>query len=377
MLLDDAIRLFLDSIGRNEEYEFYLRKFRSDRSACFALLAPDLETCREDAQNLAFAIEFLLRLDLTPALLLSGPRCEEMRAALLDASLPTIKLKPSKRAQRLDAGFRLRLGAVIDRARQKKRALLIVWPQEHLSAALQRLSGELTPRIHLVRMRGALKDEDGRKALYVRPDSVSDLDRLDQPLAELALRLLQAAPTLHLSVTAPFNLLKEIFTVKGAGTLVRTGSRILEFTPTGDLDQPRLRALLEQSFGRNLVRDDFLAAAHCIFLEENYQGAAVVELSPWGPYLSKFAVGVQARGLGVAQELWESLIARFPKLFWRSRSANSINRWYARVAEGAYRAGRWTIFWRGLSLDDLPQIIRYCLERDEDFRPAAPAETEQ
>lgn len=367
MLLDEAIRLFLDSIGRSEEYQFYLRKFRSDRSACFAILAPDLETCREDAQNLAFAVEFLLRLDLTPALALTGPGAEAMRGALIEAGLRSVKIKPGRSAAKLDGAFRLRLGAAIDHARQKKRALLVLWPEENLGVALDRLSREISPRIHLVRMRGALKDADGRNSLYVRRDALDELDPVDLPAAELALRLLDSNPAVHLSITAPFNLLKEIFTVKGAGTLVRSGSKILERRDLSGIDRERLRLLLEGSFAKPLAREDFLANCAHIFLEENYQGAALIEETPMGAYLSKFAVGVQARGLGVAQELWDAVAERYPALFWRSRHSNSINRWYARMAAGLQHSEQWTIFWRGVNLDALPAIIRYCQSRGEDF----------
>ena len=70
--LNKTIRLFLDGIGRREEYEFYLDKFRADRAACFALLCPDLGSIEAGAEMLAFDLHFLLRLELVPAILLSG-----------------------------------------------------------------------------------------------------------------------------------------------------------------------------------------------------------------------------------------------------------------------------------------------------------------
>ena len=43
MLISKTLRLFLESIGRRDEYEFYLNKFQSDEAACFGILCPDAE----------------------------------------------------------------------------------------------------------------------------------------------------------------------------------------------------------------------------------------------------------------------------------------------------------------------------------------------
>ena len=48
--LNKTIRLFLDSIGRRDEYEFYLNKFQSEHSACYALLCPDLDSIEAGAE---------------------------------------------------------------------------------------------------------------------------------------------------------------------------------------------------------------------------------------------------------------------------------------------------------------------------------------
>jgi hypothetical protein len=82
MLLNKTIRLFLDSIGRREEYEFYLNKFQSAGTACFALLVPDLESLDQGAEAFAFDLHFLLRLGLKPAVVLTGADAEAKWALL-------------------------------------------------------------------------------------------------------------------------------------------------------------------------------------------------------------------------------------------------------------------------------------------------------
>lgn len=391
MLLDDAIRLFLDSIGRSEEYEFYLKKFRSDRSACFALLVPDLESVEEAAEALVYSADFLLRLELAPALLLSGPRAQAMHARLLEYGLEhqTLRLSGDAFAQTTnavdggqpDAPGERELAALMARAVRRREAAVILWPEQTVGAAIHKLIDRVSPRVHLIRIRGALRSPEERPLLYFRRnvERPEDLAPEDRSVAELGAWLLdrrrpEDGPRLHLSVTSPFNLMKEIFTVKGAGTIVRDGSRIRVIRDMQAVDMPRLLRLLSQSFRKELTNPDFLDRASCVYLEENYQGAIVMEERPEGSYLSKFAVDTQARGLGVAQELWDLAIERHPALFWRSRSSNSINRWYARLAEGLQRAEPWNIFWRGTAPEHIPGIIDFCRSRAEDFAPARPGD---
>ncbi len=59
------------------------------------------------------------------------------------------------------------------------------------------------------------------------------------------------------SITRPADLAKELFTHKGSGTLVRKGEKVLRATAWDELDLPRLKGLIESSFGRTLVPDYF------------------------------------------------------------------------------------------------------------------------
>jgi acetylglutamate kinase len=386
MLISETIRLFLDSIGRSEEYEYYLKKFRSDRSSCFAILCPDEEACQAGGENLRMALQFLQRLDLVPALLLTGPHAENMRRTLTPVPGAFTVYRPRLRAPRSGFGERgagksaqdaevelvCELGAAVQLAQKQKKGLAIVWEQEMLQPALAFLSRQLSTRIYFIRMAGALRDANGAELLYYhyRGDGTR-LFAADEGLAELVNGLMRARDRLHLSVTAPYNLLKEIFTVKGAGTIVRAGSQIHRFHGAGELDRARLLALLGQSFQKPLIDEGFLERASDLYVEENYQGAIIIESQEMGSYLSKFAVDKHARGLGIAQELWDEVIRQHPALFWRSRRNNSVNRWYASLADGLHRAPpHWNVFWRGVASADIPRIIEFCVNRPEDFAPA-------
>jgi acetylglutamate kinase len=176
---------------------------------------------------------------------------------------------------------------------------------------------------------------------------------------------------LTVSVTSPLDLLRELFTVKGAGTLIRRGSRVERRASWGELDGERLVALIEDAFGRPLApgfRDRPFTAA---YVADDYRGAAVVEATPLAPYLSKFAVTTVARGEGVGRDLWRPLVADWPRLYWRSRADNPITSWYRDQCDGLHRFTvggiAWVALWRGLAPSEIPAAIEHCMTTPPDF----------
>src|SRR6202000_1285370 len=69
------------------------------------------------------------------------------------------------------------------------------------------------------------------------------------------------------TVVNPLHLLRELFTVNGAGTLIRRGSRIDAHTTWEWLDQVRARGLFESAFGRPLRAGFFGDPVERIYLE--------------------------------------------------------------------------------------------------------------
>ena len=155
--------------------------------------------------------------------------------------------------------------------------------------------------------------------------------------------------------------------MKGAGTLFRKGSEILHSAGIEGIDRARLTELLETSFGRKLKSTSFMDNVLDVYIEKTYRGAVLLERHEAGLYLSKFAVGKEARGEGLAMELWGEVCANHSSLFWRSNAANPFNSWYHQRADGHHRSGKWQIYWRGVSPSVISGIIDYCCTRDEDF----------
>jgi acetylglutamate kinase len=182
-------------------------------------------------------------------------------------------------------------------------------------------------------------------------------------------RMLNAADSTRttLSVTVPMALLNELFTVRGAGTLVKLGSRIRHATSYEVSDVDRIRALLEASFSKALDPTFFDTQPLAIYFEENYRGTAIVHQSPLGPFLSKFAVEPVARGEGIGQDLWRAMLKDSPKLFWRARAGNPIFDWYVTVCDGFSHTGAWTVFWRGAQAERIPDLIQHAVSQPHDF----------
>lgn len=361
ILLSQTLRLFLDGIGRRDEYEFYLQRFQDSTTPAFAVVCPDPPSVDQAVEMLLFDLEFLLRLELVPLILLAGPEAEGMRETFaghasvcgffglenddLDAGADLIRA----------IGHRHEIPVLVD-ARPPRDVLFTIVPA-------------WARRVHWVRPQGALRTTDGTPAWYryTRRPNPAPLVAADQSAFAMGRDLVERIDGLHVSVTSPLNLLRELFTVKGAGTMIRRGSRIRQSEGVAAVDRAPVLRLLEDSFQRPVRNPSCLETVRYAYLEEDYRGAALVEEQAMGSYLSKFAVGTEARGEGLAQELWQEVVSHHPRLFWRSREGNPINHWYKNQADGRQRWGGWLIFWRGLPPDTIPDVVAYCLDRPADL----------
>ncbi|MGO1721029.1 MAG: acetylglutamate kinase, partial [Luteimonas sp.] len=162
------------------------------------------------------------------------------------------------------------------------------------------------------------------------------------------------------SITRPAELARELFTHRGSGTLVRRGERVLRADAWDELDLPRLRGLVESSFGRTLVPDYFERTPLLrAYVSENYRTAVILADVNGVPYLDKFAVLDEAQGEGLGRAVWQVMREETPQLFWRSRQRNGVNQFYHVESDGCFRHGQWRTFWYGL--DDF-DAIRACVE---------------
>jgi len=173
------------------------------------------------------------------------------------------------------------------------------------------------------------------------------------------------------AITSPEHLVSELFTYRGAGTLVRRGFEITEHNGLDGVDTDRLSCLVSQSFGRTLSPDYYARReVKRVFVAGEYAAAAVVTDGGPAAYLDKFAVTSEARGQGLAGSLWRRIIASEPALYWRSRAGNEINPWYTSRADGMHRSGEWVVYWRGMSdAGEIARCVHDALALEDSFEP--------
>lgn len=378
----EIVQRFLESVGAKADIDLYLRLFRAQRKESFAILAPNAQIVKSALDPVHFDLRILAGLGLLPVVLLGllEPKdadaqaarvaawlvedevpCDVIRAdvavgpetiraigaAVARGAIPLVSLEACA-AQTIDARFRL---------------------LATLATALE------TRKVVFLSRRAGLVLAAGPPPSVV--SLATDTERLLAPgvlsrgqalLLRQVKQLLERVPhRLSATVVNPLALLRELFTVNGAGTLIRKGSRIETHIGWEGVDQARLRALFASAFGRTVGDGLFARKVSRTFVEESYRGAAVIEETPVAPYLTKFAVERQAQGEGLGGEIWSLVTRDYPAFFWRSRPENAITAWYAKQCDGLARFPAWHVFWRGLPIETIDPAVRAALSAPSDF----------
>jgi acetylglutamate kinase len=106
-----------------------------------------------------------------------------------------------------------------------------------------------------------------------------------------------------------------------------------------------------------------------IYVSDSYRAAAVITNLDDFSYLDKFAIHESAQGEGLARTVWDHLTRDYETLFWRSRSDNKFNAFYAKESDGSVRQNHWTIFWRGEEdFDRISRAVKRLSEMPASFR---------
>jgi len=200
---------------------------------------------------------------------------------------------------------------------------------------------------------------------WVHSGMLLKLDQIAQMLSKLP-------ETASVSITSVDNLATELFTHRGAGTLVRQGEQVLVEDKIDASLIPELTDLLENSFHRKMGsgffdQDDL----ECLIRSESNGAIAIVRKGVNGlPYLDKFAVTPKAQGAGLGSSVWQTLIHRYPKLYWRSRTGNTLTRWYYEQADTHFSSEQWIAFSRGLTdMNEIEACRDDCFDRPESWLP--------
>jgi acetylglutamate kinase len=405
----EIIVRLLGNIGSRKEVEQYLRHYASVDAPKFAVIKVSGSVVDQSLDGLASSLSFLKAVGLVPIVVhgggaqidhaleeahLEAPLVDGLRpmkpevlevarrallgtgAALVDAleALGTrarpftsgvieVRTHVDERMGLVPEVLRVELGPLVAAARAG--AIPVVSPfgettsgqiaVVHADVVAREIALALRPhKIVFLSSRGGLLDEHGQLLTAVNLaedyETVLAEGHLNgsslHELKSLASLLEQLPPTSSASVTSPDHLARELFTHRGAGSLVRRGERVHVFESFDGVDKPRLKALLEECFGRKLKRDYFkLKKPFRVYLSDSYRATAILTLEQGVPYLDKFAVTPEAQGEGIGGSIWQRMRRDVPKVFWRARAQNPVNAWYAQQADGLYKTDDWWVFW--------------------------------
>lgn len=420
----------LAQLGSSREARQYLKEFSSVEESRFAVVKVGGDIVRDHLDELASALAFLHRLGLRPVVLHgAGPQVDEAleRAGVQSKRIDGLRVTTKEimslarpiiyeqnmmlvdtleqrgiRARGIQHGIfqcryldREKLGLVGEINRVNVDALkrtieagalpVLTCLGESSSGQVLNVNADIAARelvwairphkIIFITASGGLLDRNGRvisavslnndyESLMHEPWVHSGMRLKLQQIHEMLRRLDEIA---SVSITSADQLARELFTYRGAGTLVRKGEgiRIHEHPDNGIMEQ--VIARVEESFAKTL-RKDWRTRLNgpVILLSESNRAAAVVVHGVDGiPYLDKFMVTPDAQGEGLGAAMWQVLRARYPKLYWRSRDANSITGWYFQQADSSERKGRWVVFTNGVQdFRQRERIVADALDRD-------------
>ena len=364
----------LSAVGAVNEARFYAELFAKEDPERFALILLDPRVLKNPLlEALTSGLQILSNLGLAPILLIGA----------LDEDRTSIRFQAQRLARDLEgSGVKVAklntatYGLVGELRKRCKSGVIPVleMTERRGPMSLPKLVSDLrSAKIVSLQPSGGL-DVDGRRKRNLRLSEVGalidggQLSAGQQAFLRMVQRIeLEANEGRRSYVLAsPLNLLPELFTAKGSGTLIRRGSEVrrLDALPKG----PGLRGAISRAFGKNLRADFVKAPVMSAFLETDYRAGAIFTELAGLPYLSKFWVVPEAQGEGLARDVWDAVTEAVPQFFWRSRQANPFNDWYLSVCDGMQQSGDWRVFWRGLEAPDLPAAISAAARAPDDFK---------
>lgn len=366
----EVVLRFLATIGRRSEAAEYLALFRSEEPESFAIIAVDEDVMTHDRDALVFDLQYLARLDLRPTLVLESGESAEALTQRLDGSVALRRVSSAEAAKKAARSGEVPI-LVLPRDGGEGRE-----PCQTLSGLASALH---TRKVVFLGRGGGIVPVTGPHvgSLISFIDLTTEYRSLTRPgvLPESQLRLLReghrliqsAEHSMTVAITSPLELLRELFTVGGAGTLLRRGATIRAHSSYDELDRGRLDSVMKSAFDVAAPESFYRRPVERIYVAGDFDGAAIVAPTSLVPYLTKFAVSRVAQGAGIGRDLWRALTAEHSSLLWRSRQVNPICEWYVKLCDGMMRVDPWCVFWRRVPTPRIPEAVEIVTSQPVDF----------
>lgn len=366
----------LSAVGAKQEAQFYAELFAAQAPERFALIVLDPRCLKNPLlEALVSDLRILSDLGLTPVLLIG-----EMNSDATSNKFQTQRLhKALDGADVRSTKLNMATYGLMDEIRKlcEKGQLPILEMTERPGALkLDSLIAAIKPaKVIFLQPSGGIS-RNGQRIAVINIDAPSVLKSADS-LTEGQSNFVDKAKLLMMRennsavyiMASPLNLLSELFTTKGSGTLMRRGAKINAITHLSELKSKPLKQSMETAFGKPIKPKFLKSAISSGFVEENYRGGALFTNLAGLPYLSKFWVIQEARGEGIARDIWDVAIDSTPVFFWRSRMGNPFNDWYMRGCDGMQVTNGWRVFWKGLTSPEVPGAIIAASSAPDDFLP--------
>jgi len=364
----------LSAVGAIDEANFYAELFSSQDAERFALIVLDPRCLKNPLlEALISNLKILSDLGLSPILLVGA----------LDHDPTSIKFQAQRLAKDLDqasvktAKLNTASYQLIPDVRKKARNGLITileMTERRGKMNLMRLVTELkAKKVIFLQPSGGITLND-RRLSNINLDHLNEGDLLES-LSAGQMRFVSLVKELSKDksnhavyvIASPLNLLPELFTTKGSGTMIRRAAPIKVVKTLARLKKTALKSSIEEAFLKPIKPAFLRSKIYKGFIERDYRGGAIFTELAGLPYLSKFWVTKEARGEGIGRDIWDAMITEIPAFFWRSRMGNPFNDWYMRTCDGMQISGDWRVFWKGLDAPEVPGAIIAAASAPDDF----------
>ena len=370
----DSVLRSLSAVGAIDEAHFYAELFSSQDAERFALIVLDPRCLKNPLlEALISNLRILFDLGLSPILLVGA----------LDHDPTSIKFQAQRLAKDLDqasvktAKLNTASYQLIPDVRQKARqgmVTILEMTERRGKMNLMRLVTELkAKKVIFLQPSGGITINNKRLS-NINLDQLGTNDLLDS-LSAGQMRFVTLVQELSKDksnhavyvIASPLNLLSELFTTKGSGTMIRRAASIKIVKTLSRFKKTELRNSIEEAFNKPIKPAFLRSKIYKGFIEMDYRGGAIFTELAGLPYLSKFWVTKEARGEGIARDIWDAMSADIPAFFWRSRMGNPFNDWYMHACEGMQISGDWRVFWKGLAAPEIPGAILAAASAPDDF----------
>lgn len=370
----DTVLRSLSAIGATKEAEFYAELFAAQDAERFALIVIDPRCLKNPLlEALISNLRILSDLGLSPVLLVGA----------LDDDRTSVKFQSQRLAKELEmasvqiAKLNTASYQLIPEVRQKARRGMIPileMTERRGKMNLMSLVTALRPNKVIFLQPSGKLNQGGQRLSFINIDRLEDSVNTDEltlgqsRFIALVQELAKEKGNEAVYVMAsPLNLLTELFTTKGSGTMLRRAAPIMVTPTLARTEKDRLKASIEEAFNKPIKSLFMRSKIHQAFIEEDYRGGAIFTRLAGLPYLSKFWVSREAQGEGIARDIWDIMCRDIPSFFWRSRVENPFNDWYMSACDGMQVSGEWRVFWKGLDAPEVPGAILAAASAPDDF----------